>query len=77
MESFFERIRTCVEIQLEYRRMATELSELDPRELAAIFQIEPREITRYCRRNVYARRERAASASRSASRPIGSSETAA
>jgi hypothetical protein len=77
MESFFEKIQACVEIQLEYRRMASELSELDPRELEAIFQIEAREITRYCRGIVYARRERAECASRSASRPIGSSETTA
>ena len=74
MQSLIERIRTCVEIQLEYRRMAAELAELDPRELEAIFHIKPRENTRYCRSVAYGRRERATSASRSAWGTIGSLE---
>ena len=49
MKTLIEIIRTCVEKHSEFKQMASELSELDPRELEAIVGIAPRDIDRYCR----------------------------
>ena len=49
MKTLIEKIRTYVERHAEIKQMASELSELDPRELEAIVGIAPRDIDNYCR----------------------------
>ena len=53
MRNWIEKIRTRKEKRRHYKRMARELSELDPRELEAVLHIRPRDIEQFCHRTIY------------------------